>query len=115
MKAFKKVISKNNLFREYVKILNGLLQLSDKECEVLAILLQINHNRDKLDNILDTNIRKFIMGELNIKKSNLSKYISSLKDRGVIMKDDNGYYINSMFIPEISGDISETVFILDIK
>jgi len=115
MKAFKKSISKKHLFREYVNILNGLLQLSNKECEVLAILLQINYNKTTLSDILHKDIRKYIMDELNIKKSNLSKYLSTLKEKGVISKDYKGHYINKMFIPDISDNTSETVFILDIK
>ena len=115
MKAFKKVVSKDKIFNEYVKILNGLLQLSGKECQVLSLLLQINYNKTEIEDVLNKDIRKFIMKELNLKKSNLSRYLSSLKDKGVVMKDENGYYINNMFIPDITDNISETVFILDIK
>lgn len=121
MKAFKKVIQQKDLFREFVKILNGLLQLTSKESEVLALLLHLDHKREEEGatkasmDILSTDNRKFIMSEMNLKKSNLSKYISRLKGKGVILQDGNGYYINSLFIPDVSGNISETVFILDLQ
>jgi len=115
MKAFKKVIEKRNLFKEYVKIINGLLQLSGKESEVFAELLQANHDNPKETDILSKDIRKRIMGELNMKKTNLSKYISVLKSKGVISKDESGHYINNLFVPDVAGNISETVFILDVK
>ncbi len=116
MKAFKKVISKDKLYSEYVKILNGLLQLTGKEAEVLSLLLALENNRSNdEEDILSTENRRYIMSEMNLKKSNLSKYLSKLKFKGVLREDNNGYYINSLFIPDVSGNISETVFILDMQ
>lgn len=114
MKVFKKVISKDSLHIEFVKILNGLLQLSDRESQVLALLLSLDEDRGNND-LLSTENRRYIMDEMNLKKSNLSKYISDLKSKGVIMQDENGHYINSLFVPDVTGNISETVFILDLQ
>jgi len=115
MKAFKKSISKDRLFTEFVKILNGLLQLSGKECEVFALLLKLNQENEYIRDILSTENRRYIMNEMNLKKSNLSKYLANLKNKGIILYDENGYYINTLFIPDSSGGISETVFILDMQ
>lgn len=115
MKVFKKEISKNKLFTEYIEILNGLLQLSGREKDIFILLLKINDQKPKLDNILHKDIRQFIMKEMKLKKSNLSNYISTLKKRGMILENEKGYYINPMFIPEVEEDLSKVTFILDIK
>ena len=119
MKAYKKKVKKDNLYKEYVTILNGLIQLSGKELEVFSLLLQIYIEQKPLlgrkQDILSTDNRRLIMAETNINKNNLSKYIAVLKLKGLILQDDNGHYINNMFIPDIDKNILETLFILEIN
>lgn len=119
MKAFKKTIKNKDVYKEYVKILNGLLQLSGKECELLSLLLEIEFTKPtvlgKKSDLLSTDNRKVLMEETGINKNNLSKYISILKDKNIIINDNNGHYINSMFMPDIKDNESETIFILNLK
>jgi len=119
MKAYKKKIKSNNLYKEFANIVNGLIQLSGKELDVFAILLQIQLEQKPLlgkkQDILSTDNRRLIMEETHINKNNLSKYISVLKSKGLIMQDENGHYINTMFTPDINNNILETLFILEIE
>lgn len=118
MKAYKKKIKNKDLYKEHINILNGLLKLTGKEAEVFSILLQISMEQKpmfgKKQDILSTDNRRIIMGETNINKNNLSKYISVLKDKNILLEDDGGHYINQMFIPDINNNTSETLFILNI-
>jgi len=120
MKAFRKRVKKESLYKEYVRVLNGLLQLSDREAEVFALLLQLDtewkpvwkENKD----ILSTDMRKALMQKTLINKNNLTKYLTTLKEKGVlIMTYDGGWEVHPTFVPDIVGDLTEIVFVLDSK
>jgi DNA-binding transcriptional ArsR family regulator len=119
MKTFTKIIKSKDIYKEYIGILNGKLQLSGKEMEVLSLLLEIEMTKlpilGKKQDLLSTDNRRALMDETGITKTNLSKYLSELKDRGIIKKDEEGHYINKMFIPDIEENKSETIFILNLK
>ena len=119
MKAFKKTIKDKDIYKEYVNILNGLLGLSGKEMEVLSLLLEIELSKPtilgKKQDILSTDNRRALMDKTGINKNNLSMYIKVFKDKGIILKDEEGHYINKMFIPDTKDNVSETIFILNLK
>lgn len=109
MKIFKKKISKNKVYREYVDILNGKLQLSYREAEVLAVLLQLNHEWGSMvketGNILSTDVRRVLMRETLITKTNLARYITALKNKDVLISTDKGNLkLNDILIPEFDKD-----------
>ena len=119
MKAYRKKVKRKHLYIEHLNILNSMLGLTSKELEVLSLLLKIAIEQKstvgtKVD-ILSTDNRKAIMHETRVNKNNLSKYVSTLKDRGVVMEDKDGHYINSMFLPEDTEGTLETLFILEIE
>lgn len=108
---FQKIVKKKNLYRQIAKILNGLNDLSPREMEIFGILLKIHDNWRPLfstdaKNILTRETRKAIMRETLINKNNLSKYLSNLKDRGLIVKNESGgWEINELFAPNVNeGD-----------
>jgi hypothetical protein len=79
MKTFHKKISRKKVYKEYVSILNGNLQLSFREADVFAVLLQLNDEWHNMvvatNNILSTDVRRELMRETRIKKTNLARYI----------------------------------------
>ncbi len=119
MKLFRKTIKDKNIYKEYINIINGLLQLSGKECEVLYILLEIEATRPvilgKKQDLLSTDNRRALMEQTGINKNNLSKYLSVLKDKRILLKDDSGHYINTMYVPKITDKVSETTFVLNLE
>jgi hypothetical protein len=120
MKAFKKKISKNKVYREYVNILNGELQLSYREADVFAVLLQINIEWGSMvketGTILSTDARRVLMRETRITKTNLARYITVLKDKGVLVPTpQGGLTINELFMPEILGDTCSVTFVLELE
>jgi hypothetical protein len=120
MNQFKKKVKQKNLFKEYTKILNGLLELSDREKQLFYLLLEIDLKwRPVLGEhktLLSTDNRRAIMDETRINKNNLSKYISELVERGIlILNERKGYEINKTLIPIIKDDKIEVSFIIELE
>ena len=67
-------------------------------------------------NILTRETRKAIMRETLVNKNNLSKYISSLKGKGLIVKNAfDGSEINEMFVPEIEDGVVKINFTMGVE
>jgi hypothetical protein len=98
-----KRVTKDKLYSEYLKMINGYLRLTEKELQIVASCLYIN---DKDDDIFSTENRKQIQQECNISSLNLNNHIAHLKRKGII-NDSNGVLsINDKIIPiPINGDI----------
>jgi hypothetical protein len=119
MKTFKKKVSKNRVYREYVDILNGKLQLSLREADVLAVLLQLNSEWGSMvkdvGNVLSTDVRRVLMRETLITKTNLAKYITSLRDKEILVMTENGeLMLNEVFIPDFEDNTCEVKFVLEV-
>jgi hypothetical protein len=119
MKAYKKTVKRVDMYKQFLVLINYLLDLTDREIEVLALLMHIQLEQklilNKPNDILSTDNRRMIMAETLLNKNNLSKYVMKMKDLDIILKDENGHYINSMFIPDVKDDETEILFILNIE
>lgn len=117
----KKIIKRKHLHREYLKIMNGILQLSYREAEILSLLLKIDMEWIPVlpvdyKDILSTDNRRKIMNESRINKNNLSKYISTFKSKGLIVSNTSGgYEISKRLLPDISKGYIDITFILEIE
>lgn len=119
---FQKVVKKKNLYRQIARVLNGPNDLSPREMEIFGILLKINDNWVPLlptdsKNILTRETRKAIMKETRVNKNNLSKYLSTLKNHGLIIKKEHGgWEIAEMFTPVIEKDSTVRInFIMSVE
>jgi len=121
MKIYRKKIQRKALYREYVSTLNSLLKLSERELDVLAILISIDLHWPEYDNknVIDERSRRRIMAETLINKTNLSKYISKLKRRKILITTDNlNWIVNYDFIISPLQNIKESlelIFLLEIE
>ena len=121
MKQFRKRVKKTSIYREYARVLNGILDLSPREMEIFGLLLRIDTEWQPLlqtdtKDILSTDNRRKVMRETRVNKNNLSKYISVLKDRGLLVLNAfSGWEITEQLSPLIIGDLLEIVFTLDMK
>lgn len=83
MNKLVKTVNKDNLYTEFLSSLNGILQLTPREMELLVTLLQIDINSPKLPgyykNVISSENRKYIKTALNITKDNLSRYLTKFK------------------------------------
>lgn len=120
MNKFIKTIKPNRLEYEFLRSLNGLLDLTDRELELLAFLLLIDSERTKKDrdvNSLDCAIsRKLIMKTLSITKYNLSRYLKMFREKQILIKDDGITSINKALIPIVIGNkVVQITMILKLK
>lgn len=121
MNKLVKTIDKKDLYFEFLTSLNGILQLTNREMELLTVLMNIDVNTPKLPdytkNIISAENRKYIKATLGITKDNLSRYIGRFKDKGIVVKGraDDEWLINPALIPEIIGDRVQISIILKIN
>ena len=109
----RKKVSNDSLYTEYVNILNGVLQLSNREAEVLSFILAIDGSGER--NINSKNARDAITNYLGISQPNLSKYLNTLKTKGLIVRDvDNKWVVNKYIRPDLVGGILEVTITLDL-
>ena len=110
-------IKKSRFFKRYVEIINVLFNLSNREMDVLALLIELDYywHNTKFKNILDTSSRKYIMKETYVNKSNLSRYIATFKEKGILAPVEDGWEINKKVVPVIKDNSLVITFNLDIK
>jgi hypothetical protein len=83
MNKLVKAVPKTDLLKEFLKSLNGILNLTDRELELLTTFVELDVNTPKLPNIhknvISTENRKYIKRTLGITPDNLSRYIAKFK------------------------------------
>ena len=109
MNKLVKTVKRADIIYEFLKSLNGILGVTDRELELLSkfVELDMNHNSALgYKNVASTDNRKMIRRELGITPDNLSRYISKFKDKGLLIqgKADDELYVNKILIPEIVKD-----------
>ena len=119
MNKYRKQIKGKNKYREFLKILNGNLYLSDRELEILSLLVQIDKEWKPLfegdyKNVNSTDNRRSVMKESRINKNNLTRYVKRFRERGLLRENEHGgLEVDPLFIPKETGKIIEVVFTLD--
>lgn len=121
MNKLVKSVSKADLNTEFLKSLNGILDLTDRELELLVTFIAIDINTPKLPNIsknvISTENRKYIRKVLGITPDNLSRYITKFKNQGILIKGkiEDEVVVNKALIPEIIGDRVQITIILRVN
>lgn len=121
MNKLVKSVNKADLYAEFLKSLNGILDLTDRELELLGTFIQIDINTPKLPNIsknvISTENRKYIRKTLGITPDNLSRYITKFKNQGILVKGriEDEVMVNKALIPEIIGDRVQITIILKVN
>ena len=95
----KKLTIKINSTYKYLQVWNGIFNLTNKELEVLSVLIDIQ-DISKEDNISSMYNKKEVAEKLLIKDPNtLNNYIKKFKDKGVLSVKDNNYTLNNLLDP----------------
>lgn len=114
---FVKSSSPNKIFLDYIKSINGILELTYREMEILAVLMREDFLMP-LDiepkNIADKFIRKRIIKENNITKENLSRFISKFKRKGILISDFDDLYVNPRLMPRLINNQIEISTIINL-
>lgn len=118
MNKLVKGVSKTDLYNEFLKSLNGILDLTDRELQLLSTFIQLDINTPKLPNIsknvISTENRKYIRKTLGITPDNLSRYITKFKNQGILVKGrvEDEVIVNKALIPEVIGDRVQITIVL---
>lgn len=121
MNKLVKQIPRSDLYSEFLKSLNGILDLTARELELLATLIDIDVNTPKLPNVsknvISTENRKYIKKVLGITPDNLSRYIAKFKSQGILVsgKIEDEVIVNKALVPEIIGDRVQITIILRVN
>lgn len=121
MNKLVKSVPKTDLYTEFLKSLNGVLQLTDRELELMTLLVELDVNFSKLPghskNVVSTENRKLIKQKLGITPDNLSRYIGRFKEKGLLIqgKVEDEITVNKAIIPEIIGDRVQMTIILKLE
>lgn|SRR5574344_110059 len=121
MNKLVKTVNSDNLNYEFLRSLNGILKLTDRELELLTKLIEIDSKFDPTlgysKNITSTENRKMIKKVLGITPDNLSRYLTKFKQEGLIVKgkSDDEMVVNKILMPEIIKDRVQLTIILKIN
>lgn len=81
------------LYCQLLNLRNPLL--SDKDCEILSTILTINYNMEI--SILEKENGKELVKQTKTPLSNLYSKCKQLTDKGFLIKNDDGYFVNPAF------------------
>lgn len=117
MNKFVKTIPKNKLYTEYLKTLNGIVDLTERERQVLGTMMEIQvklgDTKAIVGSITSTGIRKKMFEELGISKSNYIGYINTFKQKGLLTKVGEGaYFVNEKLFPIVIVDRVQITIVL---
>lgn len=105
-----KGVIKEDVYKEYLEIVNCIFRLSKSELELTDKLL--SSCREQL---LTTQHRIELQKELDISNFNLNNRISSLKSKGIIIENEGFYTLLSILIPKIKNNTIIITFKLNIN
>lgn len=120
MNKLVKTVPRRKLYFEYLQSLNGILNLSYRELEVMAKLVEVDVNMDvkpgDSKNVINTQVRKTLMKELGFTPDNLCRLISKLKKLGYIKQGfaEDEWEVNKILIPEIISDRVQISIVLKV-
>ena len=121
MNKLVKTVDRKDLYKEFLNSLNGILQLTNREQDLVIVLLELQINSTKLPgykgNLISAENRKYIRSVTGITNDNLSRYLNKFKSKGIIIKGkaDDEWMMNPAVIPEIIGDRVQITLVLKIN
>ena len=121
MNKLVKSVPKNELIIEFLRSLNGILSLTDRELELMTTLIRMDMEYKELPdsnkNVANRANRKWIIENLGITKDNLSRYIKAFKDKGILKAGpaEDELSVSKALIPNIINDRIQITIILRVK
>ena len=122
MNKLVKQVRKEDLYSEFLKALNGIIDLPKRELQLLTLLVRLQvepqlSNNDPETGVLSANNRKYIEKELGITQDNQSRYYKKFKDLGYLVKGkiDKQWLVNQILIPQVIKDRVQITLVLRIS
>jgi len=106
----KRITVKIDTTYKYIRLWNGLFNLTPKELQILSAFVDANRESEemkligKVKNACNVHIKKVVAAKLGIEDHNtLNNYVKRFKKKGVILKKDKYYTLNKLLDPETSS------------
>lgn len=122
MNKLVKQVKKEDLYSEFLKALNGIIDLPKRELQLLTLLVRLQmepqlSNNDPETGVLSANNRKYIEKETGITQDNQSRYYKKFKDLGYLVrgKIDRQWLVNQILLPQVIKDRVQITIILRIN
>lgn len=121
MNKLVKTINKNDLILEYINAINGPLKLTEREKSLICVFIKADIDYDKNPvghkNVANKDVRKWITNNLGVTKDNLSRYIKSFRERGMLKVGpaEDELRVNRILVPDLVGDRVQLTIILKLK
>ena len=121
MNKLVKTIDKNDLILEYINAINGPLKLTEREKSLICVFIKADIEYDKNPvghkNVANKDVRKWITANLGVTKDNLSRYIKSFRERGMLKVGpaEDELRVNRILVPDLVGDRVQLTIILKLK
>ena len=122
MNKLVKQVKKEDLYSEFLKALNGIIDLPKRELQLLTLLVRLQmepqlSNNDPETGVLSANNRKYIEKETGITQDNQSRYYKKFKDLGYLVrgKIDRQWLVNKILLPQVIKDRVQVTIILRIN
>lgn len=121
MNKLVKTVPKDNLYFEFLKSLNGILKLTDRELDLMTELVKLDVNFEPASglakNVASAANRKLLKSILGITPDNLSRYITKFKRDGLLIcgSAEDELFVNKILIPEVIKDRVQITIILKIN
>lgn len=121
MNKLVKTIDKNDLILEYINAINGPLKLTEREKSLICVFIKADIDYDKNPvghkNVANKDVRKWITANLGVTKDNLSRYIKSFRERGMLKigPAEDELRVNRILVPDLVGDRVQLTIILKLK
>lgn len=108
MNKFIKTVNEDRVPYEFLHSLNGIIGLTERQMQIFAALikLRLEDLKNKKGELrLDrTENRNELVNKEGISRPNLSKYIDVYLNKGLLVKNANGWlFISKALMPEIIG------------
>ena len=84
----------------YLKTINGIIGLTNKELEVMALIVEFSGETREITPKDRDGVRTL----LGFSQCDLNNYISRLKKKGAIIQKETGLFVNSKLIPVFNED-----------
>ena len=117
MNKLVKSVDRDQLIPEFLHTMNGILGLTARELELMATLIRMDMEYVKEPNTNKNVANRWITEHLGITKDNLSRYIKSFKEKGILKAGpaEDELCVNKALIPMVIGDRLQLTIILKIK
>jgi hypothetical protein len=101
--------------------MNGILKLTDRECEILAGLITLTGTYkpepDHNYNLLDYTNKQKLLSDLDVSAQHFNRYINTFKEKGILIAGpaDDELRVNPALVPIVIGDRVQITIILKIN